>query len=92
MWERTSANFYEVPWLSFEPKVSKLPSSRNTIVSRTFFTAESFSTGFNDYKNMELFLFIEKSLDFLCKMEVCLHPKTSSSELVFQFIYFIRQK
>ena len=40
---------------------------------------------------MELFLFIEKTLDFLCKMKVCLHPKTSSNELVFQFKYSIRQ-
>ena len=24
-WVWTSANFHEVPWLSFEPKVSKLP-------------------------------------------------------------------
>jgi len=41
-WVRTSANFYEVPWLSFEPKVSKLPSSWNNCVSGTFLTAESF--------------------------------------------------
>ena len=90
-WVRTSANFYEVPWLSFEPKVSKLPSAWNNIVSSIFLTAESFSTGFNYYRNMELFLFIEKTLDFLCKMKVCLHPKTSSNELVFQFKYSIRQ-
>ena len=47
-WVRTSANFYEVPWLSFEPKVSKLPSARNTIVSSTFLTAESFSRWLNN--------------------------------------------
>jgi len=41
-WVRTSANFYEVPWLSFEPKVSKLPSARNTSVSSTFLIVESF--------------------------------------------------
>ena len=42
-WVRTSANFYEVPWLSFEPKVSKLPSARNNRVSSTFLTSKSFS-------------------------------------------------
>ena len=42
-WVWTSANFYEVPWLSFEPKVSKLPSAWNNYVSGTFLTAESFS-------------------------------------------------
>ena len=42
MWVRTSANFYEVPWLSFEPKVSKLPSAWNNSVSGTFLTVESF--------------------------------------------------
>jgi len=42
-WVRTSANFEEVPWLSFEPNVSKLPSGRNNHVSTTFLTAESFS-------------------------------------------------
>ena len=42
-WVRTSANFHEVPWLSFEPKVSKLPSARNNRVSSTFLTSESFS-------------------------------------------------
>ena len=67
MWERTSANFYEVPWLSFEPKVSKLPSAWNNIVSSIFLTAESFSSGFNDYKNMELFLYIEQPLGFYGK-------------------------
>ena len=36
----------EVPWLSFEPKVSKLPSARNNRVSSTFLTAESFSLFF----------------------------------------------
>ena len=38
----------EVPWLSFEPKVSKLPSARNNRVSSTFLTAESFSRWLNN--------------------------------------------
>ena len=38
----------EVPWLSFEPKVSKLPSSRNNPISSTFLTAESFSVCLNE--------------------------------------------
>ena len=40
-WFRTSATFFEVPRLSFEPKVSKLPTSWNIIVSRSFITTES---------------------------------------------------
>ena len=75
MWERKLGEIIrwmisaiqEVPWLSFEPKVSKLPSSRNTIVSRTFFTAESFSPCFKNTKNIELFLFIEQPLGFMEK-------------------------
>ena len=75
MWERKLGEIIrwmisaiqEVPWLSFEPKVSKLPSSRNTIVSRTFFTAESFSPCFKNTKNIELFLFIEQPLGFYGK-------------------------
>ena len=47
-WVRTSANFEEVPWLSFEPKVSKLPSAWNTIISGTFLTAKSFSVSLNE--------------------------------------------
>ena len=43
-WVRASANFEEVPWLSFDPKVSKLPSDRDTSVSITFLTAESFTS------------------------------------------------
>ena len=53
-WVRTSANFYEVPWLSFEPKVSKLPSARNNCVSSTFLTSESFS---KYLENLKLKLF-----------------------------------
>ena len=41
-WVRTSANFEEVPWLSFGPKVPKLPSAWNNCVSGTFLTAEIF--------------------------------------------------
>ena len=46
MW--TSANFEEVPWLSFEPKVSKLPSAWNNCISGTFLTAKSFSVCLNE--------------------------------------------
>ena len=67
MWERTSANFEEVPWLSFEPEVSKLPSASNNNVSSTFLTAESFSPCFKNTKNIELFLFIEQPLGFYGK-------------------------
>ena len=56
-WVRTSANFYEVPWLSFEPKVSKLPSARNTIVSSTFLTAESFSRWLNNSNEYNFSIF-----------------------------------
>ena len=49
-WVWTSANFYEVPWLSFEPKVSKLPSAWYKNVSGTFLTAESFRISFDFLK------------------------------------------
>ena len=50
-WVRTSANFKEVPWLSFEPKVSKLPSAWNNYVSGTFLTAESFDRWLNNFNS-----------------------------------------
>ena len=45
----------EVPWLSFEPKVSKLPSARNNPISSTFLTAESFSVCLNETIGMYQF-------------------------------------
>ena len=59
MWLRTSANFFEVPWLSFEPKVSKLPSAWNIIVSSTFLTAESFISVLTDQKNKNYYIFLD---------------------------------
>jgi len=47
----------EVPRLSFEPRVSKLPSAWNVIVSGTFLTAESFGIFLNRFKNWNSFLF-----------------------------------
>ncbi len=43
-WVRTSANFFKVPWLIIEPKVSIIPIAWNIIVSGTFLTAESFNS------------------------------------------------
>ena len=40
---RTSANFYEVPWLIIEPRVSIIPDAWNLLVSGIFPTAESLS-------------------------------------------------
>ena len=57
-WVRTSANFKEVPWLSFEPKVSKLPSAWNNYVSGTFLTAESFSEYLNEPNSFYHFNFL----------------------------------
>ena len=57
-WVRTSANFEEVPWLSFEPEVSKLPSARNNSVSSTFLTAESFSVCLNEPNELSVYHFI----------------------------------
>ena len=58
MWLRTSGEIIqwmisaiqEVPWLSFESKVSKLPSAWNSTVSSTFLTAESFISVLTDQK------------------------------------------
>ena len=58
MWVRTSANFEEVPWLSFGPKVPKLPSARNNSVSSTFLTAESFSRSLSTPNELNFFIFI----------------------------------
>ena len=49
----------EVPWLSFEPKVSKLPSAWNSTVSSTFLTAESFISVLNDQKNKNYYIFLD---------------------------------
>ena len=54
-WVRTSANFFEVPWLSFEPKVSKLPGTWNNSVSSTFLTAESSNIRLSDAKITHIF-------------------------------------
>ena len=54
-WVRTSANFYEVPWLSFEPKVSKLPNAWNNNVSSIFLTAESFGFTLTIQSNIRIF-------------------------------------
>ena len=62
-WVRTSANFEEIPWLSFGSKVPKLPSTWNTNGSSTFLTAESSSSFFNDSKNSKLF-FLRSSWAF----------------------------
>ena len=35
-WVRTSANFYEVPWLIIEPKVSIIPSAWTTVIQALF--------------------------------------------------------
>ena len=52
----------EVPWLSFEPKVSKLPSARNWFVSSTFLTAESFNIFLIHFKNWKSLLFLLETL------------------------------
>ena len=49
----------EVPWLSFEPKVSKLPSAWNSTVSSTFLTAESFISVLTDQKNKNYYIFLD---------------------------------
>ena len=49
----------EVPWLSFEPKVSKLPSAWNSTVSSTFLTAESFISVLTDQKNKNYYIFFD---------------------------------
>ena len=59
-WVRTSANFFEVPWLIIEPKVSIIPSAWNCIVSGTFLTAESFGIFLIHSKNeTDLYFFAE---------------------------------
>ena len=62
-WVRTSANFVEVPWLSFGPKVPKLPSARNNKVSSTFLTAESFGIILIHVKTLNSFLFFTELLN-----------------------------
>ena len=81
-WVRTSANFYEVPWLSFGPKVPKLPSARNNLVSSTFLTAESFRSTWMTPKIKVIIWNIASY--FMFKM-VCLHSKGTPS--VFLLFY-----
>ena len=76
-WVRTSANFYEVPWLSFGPKVPKLPSARNKIVSSTFLTAESFNICWMILKVDLIFFSIRRT--------ICLHSKRLSVAQPFIF-------
>ena len=71
-WVRTSANFEEVPWLSFEPEVSKLPSVRNNSVSSTFLTAESFSVCLNEPNELSVYHFFSIT-EVAVYNTVCLH-------------------
>ena len=80
-WVRTSANFEEVPWLSFGPKVPKLPSARNNSVSSTFLTAESFGIFLIHFKNLNSFDFLQNRLTYF--KIVCLHSKSLSQRSSF---------
>ena len=72
-WVRTSANFEEVPWLIFWPEVPKLPGVRNTNVSNTFLTAESFSVYFNVPNMLFHFMFMALlRLFYVKKQFVCI--------------------
>ena len=62
----------EGPWLSFGPKVPKLPSARNNLVSSTFLTAESFRSTWMTPKIKVIIWNIASY--FMLKM-VCLHSK-----------------
>ena len=65
----------EVPWLSFGPKVPKLPSARNNLVSSTFLTAESFRSTWMTPKIKVIIWNIASY--FMLKM-VCLHSKRNT--------------
>ena len=55
-WVRMSANFVEVPWLSFESKVSKLPGTSNNSVTSTLLTAENSSLYLYAFKESDIIL------------------------------------
>ncbi len=74
-WVRTSANFYEVPWLSFGPKVPKLPSARNNLVSSTFLTAKSFRS---TWMTPKIKVIIWNIASYFMLKIVCLHSKRNT--------------
>ena len=79
-WVRTSANFFEVPWLIIEPKVSIIPSAWNNI-SGTFLTVESFGISLNWFKNWNSFLFFfAESFNLFYFKIVCLDSNSSLSK------------
>ena len=63
-WVRTSANFFEVPRLIIEPKVSIIPSAWNNNISGTFLTAESFGK-YLENLNLKWFQSMQYHLGFL---------------------------
>ena len=68
-WVRTSANFFEVPILIIEPKVSIIPSIWNNSVSDAFLTAESYNIRLSADKITHIFWAI------LIRKKVYLHSK-----------------